>query len=1263
MANNYSQPFYGFSHRYPLPPLPPPAQSQEGAFPQIPGLAPAPPPGVAGINSASYAQNSQQQPPFPAPAWPPQFPPDPNLWALFQSGAFPPPNPNALPPPFPHMAFPPPSLPHTPQNHALATPLHSQFPPRPPQPAAVASERIREVMDSDREDGELSEGDVSSQPPTAKSNGRAQFEPSPRSVPQASHTSAPAQNGHTPHRPPASQPAPKETPLEAPQRDASPTPLERVQKDREDAKQFIKLLHSHNIPYRALANEKLDMELLRGLYQSVNLPSEPAPILPPKPNGTSTAPAVQPALPAHGLPPKPPAAVKTDINAAPSTKPAASPTAPGDRKNYIARLQAAKAAKQAGLAKPSPPQQTPPAKSITPAPATKTPQPATTPNAKAPVTDEQRARNTELIKQRLEAIKAKQKLSGTASNGAVPAQQTGQTPGPPEQTTRPAPSGTNTPTNQGYMPPFSGIPGLFMSAPHISSSSASIVSQPSSSVPQKRPAPTDTAEVATPRGSVTPYTRPLGQSPHAHQQDDSMIIDVSEDESNGSEMDIEMDQPAPKTAHDPRQALGNLSNFPSRAGSAMRVISAATTPGAQTPTIVAREKELVDKEKQLVAMRETLKKKLAEKKRERDNAAAAAATPLPTSNNAPTPVLPVSTDTLSKLPTTTTELAPPMPVQSVNASADATRPNVGSGKDTKRLRRAEIESRLPTLDAEIASNASRMAQLTKEMEQLTAQNEKIAKDKKQLTVELESLGVDTEGMSHAELRAKKNEIEREQSPEPQTSSHRADNAPQPLTNGPLSAVQSSLESLSSSAVENERAIFSTPLPTSSQVPHSYTTIPGLGRGTSEPRPPVAGDHVPTPTMNTTPTMIAPPTSTYEPQLSPQENVIQTDGPQVLPDAEEASVKVAMAPVTPGSATALDEDEDFYSPPPPAGTNLNMNTGETGDDDAARERLLTQPAAVSSPSEEGEVDEEGEVEMSVSEREDEGEEEFEPEYEPDEPAILTDVTTQEAQNAESEIPPSVPTSQVSTEDEEAYEPPDVDQEMSDFHSEAAVAQPSSLGHIEAGDGAMDIASSSSEDSSDESDSDEESSPEPRREETISANNLPRQDTNVADDLAPELQRGITPAAAVVDSLPVASDEDQLAKFTPYESPLRMFKSYRYHPSYAQDISGGFLSLTFSHQIDPEKPFCQYESAGGACNDPGCPDQHFRDVAITGDKLLVQLGTANPGKTSEEKQRWNDGLRGVLKELRQKNIKDPNGIAAEIARYRRQFLNDDTRVVNL
>jgi len=71
----------------------------------------------------------------------------------------------------------------------------------------------------------------------------------------------------------------------------------------------------------------------------------------------------------------------------------------------------------------------------------------------------------------------------------------------------------------------------------------------------------------------------------------------------------------------------------------------------------------------------------------------------------------------------------------------------------------------------------------------------------------------------------------------------------------------------------------------------------------------------------------------------------------------------------------------------------------------------------------------------------------------------------------------------------------------------------------------------------------------------------------------------------------------------------------------------------------------------------------DFRLVGEKLLVQLGTANPGKTQEEKQQWNDGLRSVLKDLRQRNIKDPNGIAREIAKYRRQFLSDDTRVVNL
>jgi hypothetical protein len=996
------------------------------------------------------------------------------------------------------MGFPPPSLPPTPQNLAMPTHFPPHYPPQPAHSTAASNERIQDVMDSDREDGELSEGEVSSHPPPARVNGRARPEP-PRSVPQPPHTSSQAQNGYSPSRPAAGQAAPKGTPREAPQRASPPTVMYKVQKDREDAKQFIKVLHSNNIPYRTLAGEKLDLELLRGLYQSVNLPSEPAPILPPKANGTSTAPAVQPVPSAQAHQLKPAPVVKTNINPAPSAKSAASPTTPGDRKDYIARLQAAKAAKQAGVAKPSPPQQTPPAKPTTPAPATKTPQPATTPNAKPPVTDEQRARNTELIKQRLEAIKARQKAPVIANKAAMVA------PVPPEQVTRAATPTTSTPTNHGYMPPFPGIPGLFMNAPPASGNSTLTAPQPSPAIPQKRPAPADSTEVSTPRGSVTPYTCPLGQSPHADQEDDSMIIDVSEDESNGSDMDIEDDQPAIRAVQVPRP---DLTILPSRAGSAMPTASAVSTPGAQTPTTVARENELADKEKKLVAMRETLKKKLAEK-RERDKAAAAAAaTSSPTSQKPYTPLLPPQSDTPSKLLT-------PMPVQSHNTAIDPAHSNVDSQRNTKRLRRAEIQSRLPNLDAEIALNASRMAQLTKEMEQLTAQNARIARDKEQLTKELEDIGIDTEGMSHAELRAKKDEIEREQSVEPEPLSQEAKPAPQPFSNRPYSTVRSSIEGLAATAMENEMAVFSTSLPPSSQIPSRHDKLPGFGLGEDpsqpQPQPPQVAENLGSPVALGASSKSDVTADTISgSQLSP-EKAVQSHGPA----AEGSPVHATPAPETQESAVPPDDDEDFYSPPPPADMDLDLDTGRT-EYDADKDQTTVQPAIANSPSEEGEVA------MSVSEGEDEEEEEYEPDYEPEEPAIVADMPGQEAQNTETGVAPSVPTSQVSTEDEEAYEPPDVDQEMSDVEHEAAVAERSpEAGQVEAEDGAMDIASSS-EESSDESDSDDEFTPEPEMdmENSRSANNLPQQDTNVADDLALELQPETTPSAAVVEPVRVS-----------------------------------------------------------------------------------------------------------------------------------------------
>lgn len=63
------------------------------------------------------------------------------------------------------------------------------------------------------------------------------------------------------------------------------------------------------------------------------------------------------------------------------------------------------------------------------------------------------------------------------------------------------------------------------------------------------------------------------------------------------------------------------------------------------------------------------------------------------------------------------------------------------------------------------------------------------------------------------------------------------------------------------------------------------------------------------------------------------------------------------------------------------------------------------------------------------------------------------------------------------------------------------------------------------------------------------------------------------------------------------------------------------------------------------------------------VLVQLGTSNPGRTEEERQRWTEGLKAVVQDLRKKNTKDSEVVAASIAAYRRQFLNDPSRILTL
>ena len=276
------------------------------------------------------------------------------------------------------------------------------------------------------------------------------------------------------------------------------------------------------------------MDLLRGMYRSMNLPSEPEPIPPPKTNG-AVAPGTQTAATAPSIPRKTVPPVATNVTVAQSAAPS-----PVDRKDYLARLQAAKLARQSGPAKADLPQNSPPAAVASPATGVNTPQATTTPTRKPPVTDEQKARQTELIKQRLEALKAQSKQTATSSITApkpVPLQNAVQQPRTPA-------SGTSAPPTPAAS--FPGIPGLFMNTVPGTINGSSMPSRQPQAVPQKRPAPSDTS-VSTPRGSVTPYNYTFGQSPHMHQEE-SMIIEVSDDETNGSDMDIDDDSSVGQTS-------------------------------------------------------------------------------------------------------------------------------------------------------------------------------------------------------------------------------------------------------------------------------------------------------------------------------------------------------------------------------------------------------------------------------------------------------------------------------------------------------------------------------------------------------------------------------------------------------------------------------------------------------------------------------------------------------------------------------------------
>ncbi|CAK7273248.1 hypothetical protein SEPCBS119000_005555 [Sporothrix epigloea] len=131
--------------------------------------------------------------------------------------------------------------------------------------------------------------------------------------------------------------------------------------------------------------------------------------------------------------------------------------------------------------------------------------------------------------------------------------------------------------------------------------------------------------------------------------------------------------------------------------------------------------------------------------------------------------------------------------------------------------------------------------------------------------------------------------------------------------------------------------------------------------------------------------------------------------------------------------------------------------------------------------------------------------------------------------------------------------------------------------------------------------------------------------------------------------------------PYESPLRYFRSFRYHPQYSVFVPSGYRSLTFSGKIQDDVVLCPTETAGESCREAACRFQHFATMVPRDDQILVELGRADD-YTGEQKSRFVDGLTSLLKKIRDEKERDFVKIAQSIIDFRRAFLGDDTRIVS-
>lgn len=898
--------------------------------------------------------------------------------------------------------------------------------------------------------------------------------------------------------------------------------------ERRHAMSFILALHDEGFAFKEILEEFANEALLRNIYTELgvaitdNAPPVVSAVVPVEKYAEQTQPVKTRSETIVAKRTSPTVTSTTNAKAAPS-KTVAVP----DRSEYLARLSQLRAAK---MAKAADDKLT--IASSLPIPATDGPADKGDPQPAPPSSQttsagakdaEKQNKITELVKRKMELLKAEQKKREDEAAARAAAL-------------------ISTPLVLQTKEPVNGTQG-----------SPDAVVVPS----KKRPVASDFLD-ASETASKPAFTRPFGQS-HENSEEDPFIIEASEDETADADDELGDDtmdsdervlqDNSRTTSRDQRlQDFPPLSDFPPR-GVFNKSTGTPTvrTPAVQTPGPASDPEALKKQEQEIAALKLRImeaqqKRKAAASKVNVANAPRSAAA-LPALDGATSPIA----ESRPEAALTTIEASGPQGSEPLVPSQAVTN-DTKAGRSLDYEKKAQLEAKLTARSAAVEAKKARMAEMQRQLLQMQEEYEEEMLAQEQLRNELQVFDVNTDGMSKAEMEAKKEEIV------------------QQIGEAQMNQVSMAVDNVTREA-EATNVLVDLPIATEG------------AQGEV-----VDGEAIFESAANS-----------YEPEASGSisirsEQQVQSAVQPTSSMQDEASPRVSHIDV---------EVDDVGGPASrhAAPTDQTVDNAETAD--------------IAGNAEESE-----DMDMDES-------------------------------SVESSEPSESESSSESDDGSEATSP----QQVIDR------ASPIFDGPEDEVDVPMDVSSEEPSQTVEQAKTESDSSEFPSV--VVSSVNSPLQ--NVSNDTAPELR-----IISQVEPEATRAQEFRDRKyFTPYKTPLEMFKKYRFHPDYVGNIQGGYRSQTYSHNIKAMDMLCPFEGSGGTCNDAACQYQHFHQMTIPDHEILVQLYTnaGTAGQSHKENERFKDGLRRIVQELRQSGTQDTEEVAGRIARYRREFLDDPSKILGL